>query len=263
MLYKCGRHCLAQPGAFRSPHGFLFSSVWRTVEEFLADFNGRQVPQLVENYRSGSAHGVSLTFLSTWFIGDIANLVGAIWAELVPTVIALAIYFCIADVLLIFQCLYYRRLHHQNMIIRDDARQPLLGVQQSSIGSPELRPNSSSPLKQHAPNCTDTSLPIQSERSRNLRAWATNASSICLVCAVGIAGWIVAWQIGLWTAQVEETGTNLVKDSYGAVTLGYLSALAYLGYGRIPAHSEEHSRRTEQSSYPSNIEELAGKILRG
>jgi hypothetical protein len=52
---------------------------------------------LIENYKSGSADGISLVFLAIWFIGDVTNLFGALWAGLVPTVIALAMYFCVAD----------------------------------------------------------------------------------------------------------------------------------------------------------------------
>ena len=59
--------------------------------------NTHQVPQLIENYKSGSADGISLIFLVIWFVGDVTNLAGAIWAGLVPTVIALAMYFCVAD----------------------------------------------------------------------------------------------------------------------------------------------------------------------
>ena len=69
------------------------------------------MPQLVENYKQGSAEGISLAFLVVWFMGDITNLAGAIWAGLVPTVIALAIYFCFADLILISQCLYYNILN--------------------------------------------------------------------------------------------------------------------------------------------------------
>lgn len=62
-----------------------------------ANVNTLQVPQLIENYKSGSADGISLVFLAIWFIGDVTNLFGALWAGLVPTVIALAMYFCVAD----------------------------------------------------------------------------------------------------------------------------------------------------------------------
>lgn len=33
--------------------------------------SSHQVPQLLENYKSGSAEGISLAFLTVWFIGDL------------------------------------------------------------------------------------------------------------------------------------------------------------------------------------------------
>lgn len=69
------------------------------------------LPQLIENYNSSSADGISLTFLLIWFIGDITNLAGALWAGLVPTVTALAVYFCFADCVLILQVRYYHALN--------------------------------------------------------------------------------------------------------------------------------------------------------
>ena len=66
------------------------------------------IPQLIENYRNGNADAISLSFIFIWFLGDVANLWGALWAGLVPTVIAIGVYFCIADGVLIGQVLYYR-----------------------------------------------------------------------------------------------------------------------------------------------------------
>lgn len=37
---------------------------------------GEQVPQLILNYKSGSADGISLAFLLVWLLGDITNLAG-------------------------------------------------------------------------------------------------------------------------------------------------------------------------------------------
>lgn len=65
------------------------------------------IPQLVENYRNQSAEAISLAFVIVWFLGDVANLLGAVGAGLVPTIIAIAVYFCISDGLLIGQVLYY------------------------------------------------------------------------------------------------------------------------------------------------------------
>ena len=38
--------------------------------------NAWQVPQLILNYKTGSADGISLAFLFVWLIGDITNLSG-------------------------------------------------------------------------------------------------------------------------------------------------------------------------------------------
>jgi len=38
--------------------------------------NGLQVPQLILNYKTGSADGISLAFLTVWLIGDATNLAG-------------------------------------------------------------------------------------------------------------------------------------------------------------------------------------------
>lgn len=62
---------------------------------------------MIENYKSGSADGISLAFLIVWFIGDITNLAGALWAGLVPTVIALAIYFSFADIVSRTMCIIH------------------------------------------------------------------------------------------------------------------------------------------------------------
>lgn len=65
------------------------------------------VPQLVENYKNQSAEAISLAFVVVWFLGDLANLLGAVWAGLVPVIIAIACYFCFSDGVLISQILYY------------------------------------------------------------------------------------------------------------------------------------------------------------
>jgi len=45
------------------------------VDSLLIPFR-LQVPQVIENYRNGSAQGVSVAFVTIWLLGDIANLIG-------------------------------------------------------------------------------------------------------------------------------------------------------------------------------------------
>ena len=49
-------------------------------------------PQIVENYRLKSGEGLSVLFVVIWLLGDLCNLIGAVMAGLLPTVIILAIY---------------------------------------------------------------------------------------------------------------------------------------------------------------------------
>lgn len=58
-----------------------------------------------------SAEGIAIGFISIWFLGDVFNLVGALWAGLLREVVFLAVWFCIADALMIFSYIYYTRFY--------------------------------------------------------------------------------------------------------------------------------------------------------
>ncbi|CAG8660309.1 1599_t:CDS:2, partial [Racocetra persica] len=65
--------------------------------------------QLYENYQRKSSHSVSIVLFYIWLAGDLLNLAGTILQELLPTVIYLAIYYVLSDIVIILQILYYRR----------------------------------------------------------------------------------------------------------------------------------------------------------
>ncbi|USP76487.1 putative vacuolar amino acid transporter YPQ3 [Curvularia clavata] len=196
-----------------------------------------QVPQLIENYKSGSADGISLAFLIVWFIGDVTNLAGALWAGLVPTVIALAIYFCFADLVLIAQCLYYnmknaRRERKSSTRSTDSVQAPLLGRRDSSnIGLPGSHRRDSAASRRRRASSLPT-IPDVTQASST--EWVKNSLSILGVCAVGAAGWAIAWRTGVWVPQPTHDDAGNTSDSpFGAQVLGYASAVCYLG-ARIP-----------------------------
>ncbi|KAK5142463.1 hypothetical protein LTR32_005195 [Rachicladosporium monterosium] len=156
------------------------------------------VPQLLENYQQGSADGISLTFLFIWFVGDVANLAGALWAGLVPTVIALAIYFCFADAILIGQCLYYNALNKRREKQEDEAK--------GMNGHADTAPRENTPLLNGS---ADTSWAI----AYRVGAWTPTP--------LNRAG------------DEAEGGIDAHSTPIGASLLGYISAIAYLG-ARIP-----------------------------
>ena len=202
---------------------------------------------MIENYRQSSAEGISLTFLIVWFIGDITNLIGAVWAGLVPTVIALAIYFCFADLILISQCLYYnalnarrqRKLSAMTAESTGSEEAPLLQRSSSFAGQRRRRSSLGLPGSQarrrSSASRRRSSLAAIVEEESGTRAWFKNTISIFLVCAAGAAGWAIAWQSNVWRPAPEEGGHSGGGHStpVGAEVLGYISAVCYLG-ARIP-----------------------------
>ncbi|KAL2149800.1 hypothetical protein VTH82DRAFT_7476 [Thermothelomyces myriococcoides] len=69
------------------------------------------LPQLITNYKTKSADALSMKFLLIWLSGDVCNLSGALFTNLAPSTIALASYFCFADIILISQCTYYNTIN--------------------------------------------------------------------------------------------------------------------------------------------------------
>lgn len=65
-------------------------------------------PQIIENFRRGSADGLSLLFLVVWLAGDVFNILGAVMQGVLPTMVILAVYYTLADIVLLGQCFYYR-----------------------------------------------------------------------------------------------------------------------------------------------------------
>lgn len=44
-------------------------------------------PQIIENFRRGSADGLSLQFIIVWLAGDVFNILGAVLQGVLPTMV--------------------------------------------------------------------------------------------------------------------------------------------------------------------------------
>lgn len=75
------------------------------------------VPQIYENFYRSSAEGLSLLFIVLWLAGDVFNLVGAMMQHLLVTMIILAAYYTLADIILLIQCLWYNRSSSMDPIL--------------------------------------------------------------------------------------------------------------------------------------------------
>ena len=159
---------------------------------------------------------------------------GAIWADLVPTVILLAIYFCIADFVLIGQCLYYNHINakskrHASIASAVSEEEPLLSRRRSSdaTGLPGSHRRRSSAQGDRNDSLAKI---LEVEESNEGNAWLRNSLSILGVIAVGTAGWAIAWQSSVWKPSPEGRDVPVqIETALGAKLLGYTSAVCYLG----------------------------------
>ncbi|KAI5252550.1 vacuolar membrane PQ loop repeat protein [Aureobasidium subglaciale] len=212
------------------------------------------VPQLIENYRQSSADGISITFLLVWMAGDITNLAGALWADLVPTVIALAIYFCFADAVLLSQCFYYNTLNARRERKRSvaaaenavtDENAPLLAEQQDNLGLPGSRRRSSAASRRRTRSSAERSNSLANilEEGQGSTAWFKNTLSVAIILIAGAAGWAIAWRAGAWKPTPVDVSDGGRHMPVGAEILGYASAVCYLG-ARIPQIIKNHRERS-------------------
>ena len=217
---------------------------------------------MFENYTQGSAAGVSLLFLFVWMIGDITNLIGSIWAELVPTVTALAVYFCIADTVLILQCLYYNnrnaRKERKRLASLESAepseRDALITRSHDddnnneepvpNLEMPGSRRRSSASRKSKTGNGTrgDDLAPVLEEEAPK-KGWLRNILSVFLIICAGAAGWAIAWKAGAWRPTPIADPSKDSDMPIGAAILGYASAVLYLG-ARIPQIAKNYRERS-------------------
>ncbi|KAJ5647666.1 hypothetical protein N7490_004038 [Penicillium lividum] len=208
------------------------------------------VPQLIENYRNGNAEAISFLFVLVWFIGDIANLIGGVLAGLVPVIVAIAVYFCLADGVLIAQCLYYKArnsrpgsVHRRRRSSTEtlDPTTPLLGRRFSdSLEGANGRRRSSGSCRGYQgvgrrdSQVEDPLAKIVEESEYGRKAWLKNCVSVLGIFVVGMAGWTIAWQTGMWSpAPAPQEHVSAADMATGGQILGYFSAVCYLG-ARLP-----------------------------
>ncbi|KAA8644808.1 hypothetical protein EYZ11_009332 [Aspergillus tanneri] len=236
------------------------------------------VPQLIENYRNGNAEAISFLFLFVWFVGDVANLIGGVWARLVPVIIAIAVYFCIADGVLIGQCLYYKARNSRLEILyrrrssveTPDPTTPLLG-RRFSDNFPDSSTNASRRRSwtaqradsiSHGRQSDDSLAKIIEENDTGRKAWVKNLSSVLAICVIGMAGWTVAWQSGVWKPAPQDLNGG-VDMAAGAQLVGYFSAICYLG-ARLPQiYKNYYDRSCEGLSLLFFILSLMGNLTYG
>ncbi len=152
---------------------------------------------------------------------------------LAPTATALAGYFCISDLILITQCLYYNVRN-----ARIARRRRRSSGTQSSEERPLLQQDSHTQSDEHSnPDAIKRVVTGENEPSQSSSSWLRNSLAILAIYLVGSAGWFISYRIGAWD---KPDGADVSDSSSPAgisgIVLGYASALCYLWYG-IQVHN--------------------------
>lgn len=227
-------------------------------------------PQIIENFRRSSAEGLSIVFLVVWLLGDIFNIIGAVLQGVLPTMIILALYYTLADIVLILQVFYYRGFTLKDEVDTkpaaverqpDSERQPLLAALSPGV---EYRPSFSDEFRRHISNAEHLSPAtplVDATRDppaiKNNKPTTTfqqilfNTSAILLVCASGALGWWISQSYSRHhkhhpdhDKHNEDYSGALEFDTLGQV-FGYLCAVFYLG-SRLPQLLLNYRRKSTE-----------------
>ncbi|KAI5451508.1 putative vacuolar membrane transporter [Naganishia albida] len=191
-------------------------------------------PQIWENYQLKSGEGLSVAFVILWLIGDLTNLAGGAMAHLLPTMIILAVYYSLCDVILLFQIYYYRAQHRK--ATEDPEREPLHRARTHSHSS-STHPKPPAPL---------------------LPAWIHYPLLLLFVSSVGVAAWYIQARTNHPNGGVPD-GVGKTAWEWKSQVLGYSSMLLYIG-SRVPQIAHNAKTRCEGLSLSLFFFSISGNL---
>jgi hypothetical protein len=162
---------------------------------------------------------------------------GALFTSLAPTAVVLASYFCMADLVLISQCVYYNTINARKRTTRQNSvhtevseDEPLLNrLRSSSMGLPGSQRH---PTYHHTESSLEPLRKIVTgeDDTPDSKPWLHNFLSILAVYLVGATGWFVSYKFGAWDQDPPVVGGPEDAETFQAIglVLGYVSAVFYL-----------------------------------
>jgi solute carrier family 66 (lysosomal lysine-arginine transporter), member 1 len=187
-------------------------------------------------------------FLIVWLLGDIFNILGAVLQHVLPTMLILAIYYTIADIVLLGQCFYYRGFTWRDDVLdkpgqsgndrspagleeqrQQNERSALLASDRERRG-PE-RSADLSHLSPALPLVSDVPVSTTTMRSSQAKMVATRGLAVLMVFVAGVAGWWLSLPAPSASNPDNVPGADndeLTLDPWGQA-FGWLCAALYLG----------------------------------
>lgn len=204
-------------------------------------------PQIIQNFQRGNADALSIQFIIVWLLGDVFNIIGAVLQGVLPTMIILAIYYTIADIVLLLQCFYYRGFTWKDppaappkpsgsTVGEANERTGLLGHDHHERrGSADW-----SGLSPAVPHMSDSPPPAPPTALQTI-AW--NTVVVVMVCAAGVLGWFLGQR-----AIHDKKGDSAPEEDHLTFNVlgqvfGYLCTVAYIA-SRLPQLILNYRRKT-------------------
>ncbi|TID30316.1 hypothetical protein CANINC_001103 [Pichia inconspicua] len=215
------------------------------------------IPQLVEQWRLKTVDGISPIFLLIWATGDVFNVIGAIWAHLLPEVILIALWFVVADVIT-FAFYFYisqvydkkRHNHRKHHPVVLDEQTTLLGEHAIHDIHPDVEDsiNYASTDEQHHHHHhhhhhrrKSSTLEDVVYEPENHSVFVRIILPLLLVIAAGVFGSILSPNKS--TPDVPENPPSQGDDLLGPQILGYLCAAFYLT-ARLPQIYHNYKKKS-------------------
>ncbi len=212
----------------------------------------------MENFRRGSADGLSLQFIIVWLAGDVFNILGAVLQGVLPTMIILAIYYTLADIVLLGQCFYYRGFTwHDEIIPPKGTDQIGEATDRSGLLARERRPSTWSEVSAshlspavpllHAPGDAEPLAIADQKPTTALQATAFNLFAILMVCAAGVFGWWISSGSQGSPQRRHHSSSDAEFPEFNLLgqIFGYFCAVLYLG-SRVPQLLLNYRRKSTE-----------------
>lgn len=205
-------------------------------------------PQIYENFKRKSLEGLSLTFIVLWLAGDVFNVLGAVLQGVLPTMIILAVYYTLADIVLLWQCLAYGDGKNPDLIHLSPANPLNEDVLETAMSNEERhnrRRNQGNTTEDLESSTTSVDSSISKSSSSQFQSFLINTLMVTLVIASGVIGWYISY-IKESKHHSKHPGKHspeeLIFDPLAQI-FGWLCAFFYLG-SRIPQIVLNYERKS-------------------
>lgn len=219
-------------------------------------------PQILENFRRRSAASLSVQFIIVWSLGDLFNVIGGVLQGVLPTMIILAVYYLLADIVLLGQCFYYRGFTWRDEVIPPAPSSERTALLQSNGNGERARLDRQhsnwsevdvTHLSPATPLMVTPDKPAVTEPQRRttlLQAALFNSLAILMVVIAGVFGWWVSNRSQGGSQRhdrkpVHQPGEDALQLSLWGQIFGYGCALLYLG-SRLPQILLNYRRKSTE-----------------